>query len=54
MLDYYFENLNKGRPFILAGHSQEAMWIQVVLEDYIKNQTIEFHCPTISFFYIKK
>lgn len=36
MLDYYFENLNEGRPFILAGHSQGSVWLKVVLEDYMK------------------
>ncbi|MBQ8278643.1 MAG: DUF3089 domain-containing protein [Roseburia sp.] len=36
MLDYYFENLNGGRPFILAGHSQGSVWLTVVLEDYMK------------------
>lgn len=36
MLDYYFENCNEGRPFILAGHSQGSVWLTVVLEDYMK------------------
>lgn len=36
MLDYYFENLNEGRPFILAGHSQGSVWLTVILEDYMK------------------
>lgn len=36
MLDYYFEHLNKGRPFILAGHSQGSLWMTYVLEDYMK------------------
>jgi len=36
MLDYYFENCNGGRPFILAGHSQGSVWLTVVLEDYMK------------------
>lgn len=36
MLDYYFENLNDDRPFILAGHSQGSVWLTVVLEDYMK------------------
>ena len=36
MLDYYFENLNEGRPFILAGHSQGSLWLTVILEDYMK------------------
>lgn len=36
MLDYYFENLNEGRPFILAGHSQGSVWLTVILADYMK------------------
>lgn len=36
MLDYYFENHNNGRPFILAGHSQGSVWLTIVLEDYMK------------------
>ena len=36
MLDYYFENYNEGRPFILAGHSQGSVWLTVILEDYMK------------------
>ncbi len=36
MLDYYFKNLNDGRPFILAGHSQGSVWLTVILEDYMK------------------
>lgn len=36
MLDYYFENHNDGRPFILAGHSQGSVWLTIVLEDYMK------------------
>lgn len=36
MLDYYFEYLNEGRPFILAGHSQGSVWLTVILEDYMK------------------
>jgi len=36
MLDYYFENYNKGKPFILAGHSQGSVWLSIILEDYMK------------------
>ena len=35
-LDYYFEHYNKGRPFIVAGHSQGAMMTLIILEDYMK------------------
>jgi hypothetical protein len=34
-LDYYFENLNNGRPFFLAGHSQGAASLTFVLEEYM-------------------
>jgi hypothetical protein len=33
-LDYYFENYNNGRPFIIAGHSQGSGIISLVLKDY--------------------
>lgn len=35
-LDYYFEHYNKGRPFVLAGHSQGAMMIQLILDEYME------------------
>ena len=35
-LDYYFENYNEGRPFILAGYSQGAMLIRIILKDYMQ------------------
>jgi hypothetical protein len=35
-LDYYFENLNGGRPFILAGHSQGSAMQKLVLAEYMK------------------
>jgi hypothetical protein len=35
-LDYYFENCNNGRPFIIAGHSQGSVWASVILQDYMK------------------
>ena len=34
-LDYYFEKLNGGRPFILAGHSQGAQLMTYVLSEYM-------------------
>lgn len=34
-LDYYFENYNGGRPFILAGHSQGADILTLVLSEYM-------------------
>ena len=35
-LDYYFENYNGGRPFILAGHSQGSAMAKLVLKKYFK------------------
>lgn len=34
-LDYYFENCNQGRPFILAGHSQGSQILSYVLQGYM-------------------
>ena len=38
-LDYYFENYNGGRPFIIAGHSQGSCIIKLVLKNYFKEHT---------------
>ena len=35
-LDYYFENYNNGRPFIIAGHSQGSAITRLVLKKYFK------------------
>ena len=35
-LDYYFENCNNGRPFVIAGHSQGAAILRLVLKNYFK------------------
>jgi hypothetical protein len=35
-LDYYFENLNHGRPYFLAGHSQGSRLCYIVLSEYMK------------------
>lgn len=35
VMDYYFEHLNDGRPYILVGHSQGARMISILLEDYM-------------------
>jgi len=35
-LDYYFENYNNDRPFILAGHSQGSALTLIVLGEYMK------------------
>ena len=34
-LDYYLTNLNHGRPFIIAGHSQGASVVIALLENYM-------------------
>jgi hypothetical protein len=35
-LNYYFELLNQGRPYILAGHSQGSEILTMLLADYMK------------------
>jgi hypothetical protein len=35
-LDYYFENCNGGRPFIIAGHSQGSAMALLLLKKYFK------------------
>ena len=35
-LDYYFKNLNEGRPYILASHSQGSALNLIILSDYMK------------------
>lgn len=35
-LDYYFENINNGRPFVFASHSQGTAMMKNVLSDYMK------------------
>lgn len=35
--DYYLKNYNKGRPFILAGHSQGSNILLFLLSDYLRN-----------------
>ncbi len=35
-LDYYFKYKNNNRPFILAGHSQGAAYILLILSEYMK------------------
>jgi len=36
-LDYFFENCNEGRPFILAGHSQGSAMVLLLLRTYFKD-----------------
>lgn len=39
--DYYINNYNNNKPFILVGHSQGAMTLMILLEDYMsKNPKI--------------
>ena len=35
-LDYYFDNCNEGRPFVIAGHSQGSAILRLVLKRYFK------------------
>ncbi len=35
-LDYYFEHMNQGRPYFLAGHSQGSRLCFMVLSEYMK------------------
>ena len=35
-LDYYFENYNQDRPFVIAGHSQGSAILRLVLKGYFK------------------
>ena len=35
-LDYYFKKYNNGRPFVIAGHSQGAAILRLVLKKYFK------------------
>ena len=35
-LDYYFENYNNGRPFIIAGHIQGSAIIKLLFKKYFK------------------
>lgn len=41
-LDYYFENYNEGRPFIIAGHSQGSAMAKYVLKNYFKEHSDYF------------
>jgi hypothetical protein len=34
--DYYIKNFNNGRPYILAGHSQGAIVMKLILSEYMK------------------
>lgn len=38
-LDYFFENYNDGRPFILAGHSQGSIMLKIALLDYFREHS---------------
>lgn len=35
-LDYYFDNYNEGKPFILAAHSQGSAMSKIVLKEYMQ------------------
>lgn len=38
-IDYYFKNLNHGKPFMLAGHSQGSATLMKLLENYFSEHT---------------
>jgi len=38
--DYYIDNYNNGRPFILASHSQGSTVVALLLEDYMKHHPL--------------
>jgi len=40
-LDFYFENLNGARPFILASHSQGSVISRIVLSQYVNNPRLK-------------
>ena len=48
-LDYYFENCNGGRPFILAGHSQGSSMALLLLSRYFKDHP-EYYGGEFPFF----
>lgn len=39
--EYYIANYNKGRPIIVAGHSQGAFLIKQLLKDFFENKPLE-------------
>ncbi|MBR3328342.1 MAG: DUF3089 domain-containing protein [Atopobiaceae bacterium] len=43
-LDYYFENLNQGRPYFLAGHSQGSRLSYMVLFEYMREHPDYYDC----------
>ncbi len=40
--DYYIQNYNEGRPFILASHSQGSTVVALILENYMKQHPSVF------------
>ena len=48
-LDYYFEHYNNGKPFILGGHSQGAIWVSVILQDYMKKHPEYLECMVAAY-----
>lgn len=47
VLDYYFEHYNNGKPFILAGNSQGARMVSIILEEYMAVH-LEFYSRIIA------
>ena len=50
-LDYYFKNLNLGRPYFLAGHSQGSRLYYMVLTNLQFNMC-QFNNLSLSDFYL--
>lgn len=48
-LNYYFENYNEGRPFIIAGHSQGAAMTLLVLRKYFKEHPEYYNCMVAAY-----
>lgn len=40
--DYYIQNYNNGRPFILASHSQGSTVVALLLQDYMKHHPLVY------------
>ena len=48
-LDYYFENYNGGRPFIIAGHSQGSAMTKLVLKKYFKEHSDRYERMVVAY-----
>ena len=50
-LDYYFENMNRGRPFVLAGYFQGAQMLSFVLSEYMTEHEEYYDRMVASYLY---